>query len=617
MLRDLDLNRQNCNIRSDDQNVNNIPLTNEHGDSFLRHNDYDDCGPVSGEGGYEDFPPNQQYYNNQRPSPVESDYFYDQYVDFPINETIGNALNNTAQRLNQTLPPFVDFNQNKFNQNLQPPIAPPTSQFTFFGRPLPGLSLGNVWGAGRQANNRASSGENSSRGKGRVQIFKAGDPELQVIVNRPNNDLDSDSRNREPASSVKHPVIDPLQKVDEKFYRPYPYFQTPFSQPTPEKGFEPMIPGMTVGGFIPIVDPKDEPKDLPKRPSDWPKDELKDLPKRPSDWPKDEPKDMPKRPSDWPKDENFKEVLLVTKSQEVLTKRTTSNFPSSSPSSFAHIDKIGSSTVSHLATSISPILSTLVPREELVTEKAQTEEPDEEEEEGESSREVESRHTNKVDQKFEDDIYRQNLRQSSTTFPSYKVQTTTENVSIEKNDNFMSPPISTTTAAEPERESIEAYDDIDNFNGSSALSADHLIAPGSIVSHDIPGKSPVLPAKAGKITKVFSPAPPAANSQEISKLLSPFIPQQYSSEPPSFDNEYQPNQIYPQTFNDNERVSEATQYERNDMDWYFNSYNQSNSNPILNYNLQPYDNFNRSSASKLSVSFTSAIVLIVIRFLML
>ena len=186
MLRDLELNRQDCNVRS--ENVNKVPLTNEHGDVFLRHNDYDDCGPISGENGYEDFPPNQQYYNNQRPSPVESDYFYDQYIDYPINETLSNALNNTFGRLNSTTPmaPFVDFNQNKFNNQIPPQIRPPpSSQFTFFGHPLPSLSLGNVWGTGRTANNRAASGE-STRGKGRVQIFRAGDPELQAIVNPPN-----------------------------------------------------------------------------------------------------------------------------------------------------------------------------------------------------------------------------------------------------------------------------------------------------------------------------------------------------------------------------------------------------------------------------------------------
>jgi hypothetical protein len=574
MLRDLDLNRQNCNF-PEDHDINKIPLTNEHGDQFLRHNEYDDCGPISAEnGGYEDFPPNQQYYNNQRPSPVESDYFYDQYVDSP--DTLNHALNNTLGRINQTSP-FVDFNNNKFNHNQYPPLRPPpSSQFTFFGHPLPSITLGNIWGQGRTANNRAASGENGNRGKGRVQIFRQGDPELEVIVNRPTNDLDFDTKNREPAASVKKPVVDSVEKIDEKFYRPYPYFQTPFSQPKPEKGFSPMIPGM-VAGFIPIHDPEtNKTMDVPKN-------------------------------NDWPRDDHFKEVPLVTKS-ESQSKRT-----SSVSASIGQIDKIGSTTVSHLATSISPILSTLVPKVELVTEKSNVDEPVEQEEEIDES--VESRNPNKL--KFEDEIYRQYKEVTATHPPNVYSSSTTENVLIEnRNENYQ--PRSSTT--ESVRDSIETVDDvIDNFNGSSSLSADHLIAPGSIIPHsqEIPNKAITLPGKAGKITKVFSPAPPAAtNNNEISKLLSPFFPQQHSSEPPtSFDNEYQQtNQIYQQTFNENERISEAPQYDRNDMEWYFNSYNQSQSNPILNYNVNPYDNYERSSANSLKLNFLrSAIIFVVIK----
>lgn len=594
MLRDLDLNRENCNLHLQDPNGNKIPLTNEHGDIFHRANDYDDCGPMSGEGGYEDFPPNQNYYNNQRPSPVESDYFYDQYVDYPINETVGNVLNSSIGRFNQTSP-YVDFNQNKFNQNLLPPSRPPpASQFTFFGHPLPSLTLGNVWGQGRTANNRANSGENSSRGKGRVQIFRPGDPALQVISNRPTNDLDLlDVKNREPAASDKKPVIgSPLENMDEKFYRPYPYFQTPFSPPPKtEKGFSPLIPGMTIGGFIPILDPtKNETKIETKIDSKLP---------------------------DWPGDENYSEVQLVTRA-ESQTKRT-STHPST-----AFIDKIGSSTVSHLATSLSPIFSTLGPRFEPTTERTVSEEASEEvEEEEETTHEIESRNPNRGS--LEEEIYRRTQEikqvqaQSSTTV---FVTSTTESNAENEDEISMPLPSSTTTESvhvSIPKESVENFDEIfDNFNESSSLSNEHLIAPGSILNQDVPSKAALLPPKAGKITKVFTPVPPAG-SNEISKLLNPFYPQQHSSEPPtSYDNESQPNQLYTLTVNENERISETPQYDREDMDWYFTNYNQSQSNPILNYNLQPYDNYERSSADKLYFKcISSAIVLIVIRVLML
>lgn len=597
MLRDLDLNRQNCNFPQDDHNINKIPLTNEHGDMFLRNNEYDDCAPVSGEDGYGDYPPNQHYYNNQRPSPGESDYFYDQYVDYPLNETMRNQLNNTLARLNQTLPtPYVDFNQNKFNQELlplPPSRPPPPSQFTFFGHPLPSLTLGNVWGTGRTASNRATSAENGSRGKGRVQIFRPGDPELQVIVNQPNNDLDiSDFKNREPAASDKKPVVDSLDKIDEKFYRPYPYFQTPFSQPQPEKGFSPLIPGMSVGGFIPIMDPT-----------------------------KNSTKEETNNNNDWPKDEDFKEVQLMTK-PDTQSKRTPT------------IEKIertaSSSTISHLATSISPILSTLSPRDDLITEKVNNEDLMSQEEVDETSQEYESPDINKFDKlSFDREIYHQNQettpRATSVFSSTYAVSSTTENIATES-ETFASPITSSTTESEPNhestRESAESIEEtFDNFNTSSSLSADHLVAPGSTIPHDLPYKSPIVPVKAGKITKVVSPSPALSSSNEISKLSSPFHQQQQTSEPPtSFDNEYQPNQIFTQTFTENERISEAPQYEREDMEWYFNNYNQSQSNPILNYNrndnLQAFGNSEPSSATKLNFT-RAAVILIVIRILML
>ncbi|KAG5672545.1 hypothetical protein PVAND_002666 [Polypedilum vanderplanki] len=615
-LRDLDLNRQNCNT----PDVNQISLTNEHGDVFLRHNDADDCGPVSGEG-YEDFPPNSQYYNNNRPSPVESDYFYDQYVDFPINDTYTNTLNNSNLRLNQTSSPIVDFNQNKFTLNQFPPVPPqPTSAFTFFGHPLPSLNIGNLWGSGRTANTRATSGETSSntRGKGRVQIFRPGDPELQVIMNRPKNELEISEKNREPAASVKNPIVNSpeMDKVEEKFYRPY--FQTPFSQPkleyskekhdkgftypTPEKGFSPMIPGVSVGGFIPIEDPikSDSTKVSTKNNA-----QLETTTKF-----KNINED----------DDKLKQVPLMTKA-ESATKRTIFKSPDNY---VAQIEKVGTSTISsHLQTSISPILSTLIPKPELITEKSNFDdgisnnESAESEEISSSSHESDSQSSHKLDKiTYDEDVLHQHNIHTST-YPSTTTNRMTQQTTL------------TLTSAESVTEFNEnnTDDDIEQFNhnGSSELSADHLIAPGSIISQEVLNKDstnkPLMTIpKPGKITKVFTPAPPT-NSKEISKLLSPFYT---TSEAPltpvtNYDNEFQPNHVYQQTLheeNDKETADQVTaQYEREDMQWYFQNYhNQTNSNPILNYNLQPYDNYNayNSSPNNKNLSFSSLILLIVI-----
>lgn len=314
----------------------------------------------------------------------------------------------------------------------------------------------------------------------------------------------------------------------------FPHFQTPFSQPKPEKGFSPMIPGMTVGGFIPINDPtKNETKEIVK-------------------------------PNNWPQDDDFKEVQLVTKS-ESQTRKTSST----KPTSMGKIDKIGLTTLSHLATSLSPILSTLIPKMEIITEKSNIENAVNEDSE-EDSTEILSRNTNKVDKmSFEEELFQQNYEMTynapTLLTTGLFFDTTTEETTKIKNTNAMSP--SPSPLENTERSESPSIETIDDADGSSELSADHLIAPGSIISQDISSKIPLLPAKAGKITKVFSPSPPVSNSNEISKLLSPFYPQQFSSEPPTnFDNEYQPNQIYTQTYNDHERISEAP-YNQNDMEW--------------------------------------------------
>lgn len=576
--------------------------------------------------GYEDFPPqNQQYYNNQRPSPIESDYFYDQYVDYPINETQGNTLNNSQLRLNQSSP-YVDFNQNKFTLNQYPPRPPqPTSAFSFFGHPLP--SFGNLWGNGRAAN-RATSGENNSRGKGRVQIFKAGDPELNVNFNRPINELDaSDGKNRDTAAaSMKSPVVN---KVEEKLYRPF--FQTPFfnnspplshpppfpkinmrpeflqpppqlssenifSHPRPEKGFSPMIPGVSVGGFIPIEESSLNDTEAVNNNNSWPKDY------------EDE-------------SDSLKKVPLVTRADTVTKKTVIKPIESYMTAQIEKVHPLSTSTsstttthtkISHLQASISPILSTLYPKPELITEKSHFDNTAIETDSRETvPLENEWRNSNKHDKvKFEDEINQQNQESTSThpqTSTSGRVMSMDED-EVEVNDG-------------------SNIDQVDEFNETTNLdlSADHLIAPGSIVSQEVvhhKPPSPITPLiKPGKITKVFTPAPPASNNNEISKLLSPFY--QPSSEPSSnrdvnYDNEFQPNQIFQQTF-DGDKTSEhnTDQYQRDDMQWYFENYNNKNnhSNPILNYNSQPYDNqYERynSGFRMNSLSFSNLLFVVVI-----
>ncbi|XP_052862861.1 protein artichoke [Anopheles cruzii] len=282
MLLDMRLSRTECqkNAQRTDPALghgagNGLPLTNEHGDVFVRTLDYDECGPESYEAGLPAGPP-------YRPAGggLPDDYFFDQYVDYP------NGLPNDTNRPQNATPVagdsrrtnystnFVDFNNNKFNQRpvglLGPGVLPPdahdtTSPFTFFGLPLPSLNIGKMFGGvGRNANNRASGGPGGigTRGKGRVQVYnKQGDPEQNGVGFRPDGP-------KTDAITVNHgQAADPLDKnpgatnENNLFYRPY--FQTSYHRPpsggatgvqVQTGGFTPMLPG-AVGGFTPITDP--------------------------------------------------------------------------------------------------------------------------------------------------------------------------------------------------------------------------------------------------------------------------------------------------------------------------------------------------------------------------
>jgi hypothetical protein len=108
------------------------------------------------------------------------------------------------------------------------------------------LNIGKMFGgsSARNANNRAATG---TRGKGRVQIYRPGDPELTSIFRK-------DSDTVEPIP-VKNEEKQAENSSNDKnlYYRPV--FQTPFHEPPIHQGgFTPIIPGV-VSGFTPITDP--------------------------------------------------------------------------------------------------------------------------------------------------------------------------------------------------------------------------------------------------------------------------------------------------------------------------------------------------------------------------
>lgn len=91
-----------------------------------------------------------------RPSPEESDYFYDEYVDYPYNETLIDGLNNevgATQNNNRSsvgLPTIYAAMKNTTDRNKQTPANGPNSGFTFFGMPLPPIDMGKLLNTGRK-----------------------------------------------------------------------------------------------------------------------------------------------------------------------------------------------------------------------------------------------------------------------------------------------------------------------------------------------------------------------------------------------------------------------------------------------------------------------------------
>lgn len=249
MLREARLSRSDC--QQTDSRSNQIPLTNEHGDIFSRQIDMNisnDCEDITEN---IDELPTQSSIN--RPYPTESEYFYDQYVDYSTNDTnsiiknttssssiVGNIVENPAINITNTV-----LNYNKFKQQQQQ-YQQRGSQFTFFGVPLPSLNMGNLWNNnnGRSANTRSTMG---TKGKARVQVYKPEDMEIYKFLNRNDQQETTISRNGNSQTTFDD------NEQNRSYYRPY--FKTPFSEPQMENGgFTPMLPGSS-GGFRPIHNP--------------------------------------------------------------------------------------------------------------------------------------------------------------------------------------------------------------------------------------------------------------------------------------------------------------------------------------------------------------------------
>lgn len=95
---------------------------------------------------------------NNRPLPEESEYFYDEYVDYPYNETVLENLNNSVTHTTKPQPhlgntPTIyaampNTTHKKTGIALKVPV--PSSGFTFFGVPLPSIDMKKILNTGRK-----------------------------------------------------------------------------------------------------------------------------------------------------------------------------------------------------------------------------------------------------------------------------------------------------------------------------------------------------------------------------------------------------------------------------------------------------------------------------------
>lgn len=208
--------------------------------------------------------------NNLSPSPEETDYFYDEFVDYPINmtsltDTIKNNIrkptnNNKNQQASShyipgDTPTIYAASNNNNKSKLQPPKevtgSPSSSGFTFFGVPLPSLGLNNLFGNNGRMTEKYPT----------VPSLLLQTPVAQrktAIVNKPNNNFKHTIKlppTGLPTQQIKLPSVSPTQPIKI----PPSAIQMPPTVPDVQTGgFLPILPGE--GGFLPMIPPSNQTK---------------------------------------------------------------------------------------------------------------------------------------------------------------------------------------------------------------------------------------------------------------------------------------------------------------------------------------------------------------------
>lgn len=250
---------------------NQLPLLNEHGDVFQRDlpEDFnDECEAVEG-----------TRLPGDRPLVGESEYFYDQYVDATEAPDTTNSVISTSQRPkpNPTLNSNLDLNNTilhtkYFDRKPQPGSGSP---FTFFGYPLPSVSLGRFFGFGDRGRKQRTDGSDEmpathrmahiglpSGQRGKTRMYQPNSAEFEKYLkdqqHQQQQEKQSVARNRyvdtdSPTSSLE----DALSNESGSAATTVGVFRTTFREPSSIErgGFRPIVPAH-VGGFMPVHDPQ-------------------------------------------------------------------------------------------------------------------------------------------------------------------------------------------------------------------------------------------------------------------------------------------------------------------------------------------------------------------------
>ncbi|XP_016997142.2 protein artichoke [Drosophila takahashii] len=246
---------------------NQLPLLNEHGDVFQRDlpDDFnDECEASEG-----------TRLPGDRPLAGESEYFYDQYVDATEAPDTTNSVISTSQRPkpNPTINSNVDLNNTVlhtkyFNRRPQPGNGSP---FTFFGYPLPSVSLGRFFGFGDRGRKQRTDGGDEMpathrmahislpSGRGKTRMYQPNSAEFEkYLKDQQQQEKQNIARNRYvDTESSTSSVEDALSNESGSAATTVGVFRTTFREPSSIErgGFRPIVP-VHVGGFMPVHDPQ-------------------------------------------------------------------------------------------------------------------------------------------------------------------------------------------------------------------------------------------------------------------------------------------------------------------------------------------------------------------------